>query len=590
MATIKLALTCHDPRLVHVFLIRALDDDLDTCERPFLGEALRCGPGIGPSWVSFQPYLQLHTIGFGTPKTRVMNGLAMYTELLTKLRTLSPQYLYVSDGCRLLVTKAVRDRSCTNWSWQMHVRHSVTQCCHVPWVIFPPGQKKVVPTFQVDAAALTFPLTAGLVLLETGGMGQVRAFRVPDVTDDERQHPFVINVPRDERPILERLRNWLVHVYLPHGYPHTVTQDYLAFTWWRLLQNTAASIMGVFSTEALLLGLGLGKNVSGTAQAVQWILKDGFGHAGKIAYAALAGKQFDIDPRSWRIMSDLLEDAAGVLEIITPIFSGQFLILASVATTMKAVAAMTGTATRHAIYKSMALAENQGDLATKGESQGVTTKLVGLGLGIAISKRIGQDYTALLMAYGLAAVVHLAANFKAMQCVEFSTLNRQRMALLVEAFVDARRQSPRNGKHPLKLPTPHEICAKERFMIPPWRTYRPEIVFGASLEAVTDAQRFLQWAALYRGERYILYVGPSTKQVFVFLREGASAADQLKAFMNAHRYLQDHDAERAYAFTKREFPAFLQAAVASGWSTGISLLNPAAYRVRWGDAKVRAPA
>ncbi|KAF6002135.1 hypothetical protein F1559_001143 [Cyanidiococcus yangmingshanensis] len=453
MATIKLALTCHDPRLVHVFLIRSLDDDLDTCERPFLGEALRYGPGIGPSWVSFQPYLQLHTIGFGTPKTRDMNGLAMYTELLTKLRTLSPQYLYVSDGCRLLVTKAVRDRSCTNWSWQMHVRHSVTQCCHVPWVIFPPGQKKVVPTFQVDAAALTFPLTAGLVLLETGGMGQVRTFRVPDVTDDERQHPFVINVPRDERPILERLRNWLVHVYLPHGYPHTVTQDYLAFTWWRLLQNTAASIMGVFSTEALLLGLGLGKNVSGTAQAVQWILKDGFGHAGKIAYAALAGKQFDIDPQSWRIMSDLLEDVAGVLEIITPIFSGQFLILASVATTMKAVAAMTGTATRHAIYKSMALAENQGDLATKGESQGVTTKLVGLGLGIAISKRIGQDYTALLMAYGLAAVVHLAANFKAMQCVEFSTLNRQRMALLVECLrrcskaVSSKRQTSFETAH-----------------------------------------------------------------------------------------------------------------------------------------------
>jgi hypothetical protein len=420
-------------------------------------------------------------------------------------------------------------------------------------------------------------------------MGQIRAFHVPDAINDEDQRTFVIQVPKDERPMLERIRNWLVHVYLPHGYPHTVTQDYLAFTWWRLLQNTAASIMGVFSTEALLLGLGLGKNVSGTAQAVQWILKDGFGHAGKIAYAALAGKQFDIDPRSWRIMSDLLEDVAGVLEIITPVFSGQFLVLASIATTMKAVAAMTGTATRHAIFKSMALAENQGDLATKGESQGVTTKLLGLGIGIAMSKRIGQDYTALLVAYGLAAVVHLAANFKAMQCVEFSTLNRQRMALLVDAFFEAKAKQPRNGRQPLRLPTPHEICARERFMIPPWRTYRPEIIFGASLEAVNDAQRFLEWARMYRNERYIVYVVPSANRVYVFLQEGASAADQLKAFLNAQRYLREHDAARAYAFTKREFPAFLQAAVASGWSTGISLLNPAGYRIRWGDAKVRTP-
>eukprot|EP00166_Cyanidium_caldarium_P001221 ctg_1625.g371 len=213
---------------------------------------------------------------------------------------------------------------------------------------------------------------------------------------------------------------------------------------------------------------------------------------GKIAYAALAGKQFDVDPRSWRIMSDALEDVAGVLEIVTPIFSGSFLALASVATTMKAVAAMTGTATRHAIYKSVALAENQGDLATKGESQGVTTKLIGLGLGIALSKRIGQNYRALLGAYALTAAVHLAANYKAMKCIEFSTLNRQRMAMLAERYfhstdVDERAVRPVSLEQ-AQLPTPREIGPQEQFMLPPWRNYRPEIVFGSSLRVPARPQ------------------------------------------------------------------------------------------------------
>lgn len=244
---------------------------------------------------------------------------------------------------------------------------------------------------------------------------------------------------------------------------------------------------------------------------------------------------------------------------------------------------MTGTATRHAIFKSMALAENQGDLATKGESQGVTTKLIGLGLGITLSKRIGQDYTNLLIAYGIAAVIHLAANFKAMQCVEFSTLNRQRMALLLDAFMSARAQTSRQASRQLTLPTPREICAKERFMIPPWRDYRPEIVFGASLQRVKHARHFLHCAALYRNERYIIYAEPSTKHVLVFLRDGATVKDQLKAFMNAQRYLLDRDAERAYNFTQREFSTFLQATVASGWSTNVSLLNPTSYRIRYRD-------
>ncbi|GJD10315.1 Protein root UVB sensitive 1, chloroplastic [Galdieria sulphuraria] len=241
---------------------------------------------------------------------------------------------------------------------------------------------------------------------------------------------------KDDRPIFEKLIDWLSRVYLPDGYPNSVTKDYLSYSIWRAIQNLAASVMGVFATEALLFGLGLGrKSTPATSAAISWVLKDGLGYIGKVFYGSIAGNQFDVDPKSWRLAADAVEDAGGVLEIITPLFPGHFLLLASVANAMKGVAAMTGTATRHAIYKSLALHENQGDIATKGESQGVTCKMVGLGLGIVASSKMGQNYFALLSAYALGCFVHLFANWKSLSCVQFATLNRQRCSLALQEFL-----------------------------------------------------------------------------------------------------------------------------------------------------------
>ena len=522
------------------------------------------------------------------------SGNHVLSRMVEATRAISARVAYLSAACM----HTLHDRSVTPthspWRLYLHIRWRLLHRCGI-WRTFIVGAVPPEPAHPLhlplpsrqlslaSGAALgllayhTPSFTAGVI--ETKGTGRLWRYTATD--PDAHYH---IDMPRDDRPWLQRLQDWLAHIYLPHGFPHTVTRDYLQFTWWRLIQNTAASVMGVFSTEALLLGLGLGKDVSGTAQAAQWILKDGFGYVGKIAYAALAGKQFDVDPRSWRIMSDALEDVAGVLEIVTPIFSGSFLALASVATTMKAVAAMTGTATRHAIYKSVALAENQGDLATKGESQGVTTKLIGLGLGIALSKRIGQNYRALLGAYAVTAVVHLAANYKAMKCIEFSTLNRQRMAMLAERYfhstdVDERAVRPVSLEQ-AQLPTPREIGPQEQFMLPPWRNYRPEIVFGSSLRVVPTPHQLTEMMQVYKGERYLLFDSRRDRKVHVLLLEGVTARGQLKAFFNAARYLHDRDAVAAHQYTNREFARFLSAAAKCGWNTSISLLNPMEYRIR----------
>uniref|UniRef100_A0A7S1XGB6 Uncharacterized protein n=1 Tax=Compsopogon caeruleus TaxID=31354 RepID=A0A7S1XGB6_9RHOD len=385
----------------------------------------------------------------------------------------------------------------------------------------------------------------------------------------------------DDRPISQRIVDFLQGVYLPAGFPYSVTTDYLAFTRWRVLQNIASAVMSVVSTEALLFGLGLGKKATAaTAAATQWVLKDGLGYIGKVLYGYVAGKQFDHDPKSWRILSDTVEDVGGALELLTPLFPGNFLMLASIANALKGIAAMTGTATRHAIYKSLALQENQGDIATKGESQGVTCKMLGLALGILVSSSIGQNYVRLIAAYSCFGVVHLAANWQSMKCVQFATLNRQRTSILMSAFLQKQN-----------IPDPYEVSHLEKIVFQPWKGFHSNIVLGSRVtEAVHSAEELRSAISLFSGEEYLISVPrllsrAGQNSVRIVLSEQATPQDMLRAYFTAEYLLSLPESSRdlgtAHKYVVRNFPKFLRQVQDRGWNTQYAMLDPRVPRCKW---------
>lgn len=357
----------------------------------------------------------------------------------------------------------------------------------------------------------------------------------------------------DTRSPREKMNDLLTKLFLPDGYPATVTSEYLSFSKWRGVQNLASAVMAVVSTEALLFGLGLGKATVASAAAAQWILKDGAGYVAKVWYGSVAGKLIDTDPKSYRLMADGLEDVGGALEILTPLFPNYFLALASLATALKAVAGMTGTATRHSIYRSLGRARhNVGEIASKGESQGVVLKLGGLAMGLTVSSAIGQRYFLLLSTYSACAAIHLAANWQAMRCVQFTSLNRQRSAIVMNAYLDAvlsadaaaaqtpplsppshdhrsggpltaflnvlhvpfpsrGRRSARERGRPSSLvivPDPRAVSGVERILLPPWVGWQPSIVLGASVAAACPSRSsFTTATTTFRGERWFAVAG-----------------------------------------------------------------------------------
>ena len=85
-------------------------------------------------------------------------------------------------------------------------------------------------------------------------------------------------------------------VFLPEGYPQSVSKDYLQYQVWDTLQAFASSVSGSLATAAVLGGLGVGDSAATPlAATITWILKDGAGLVGRIVFAGYIGTRLDFD-------------------------------------------------------------------------------------------------------------------------------------------------------------------------------------------------------------------------------------------------------------------------------------------------------
>ena len=119
----------------------------------------------------------------------------------------------------------------------------------------------------------------------------------------------------------------------------------------------------VLSTQSLLLAVGVGASTAlPAAAALNWVIKDGFGQLGGVIFASSMGNRFDADPKRWRMLAGTNNAAYGLevcmsgvfflpcglltssvtttaysvdfailIEILTPLVPGLFLLLASLA-------------------------------------------------------------------------------------------------------------------------------------------------------------------------------------------------------------------------------------------------------------------
>nr|KAF6439885.1 hypothetical protein HJG63_001706 [Rousettus aegyptiacus] len=80
--------------------------------------------------------------------------------------------------------------------------------------------------------------------------------------------------PGTASPFLSRL----LTVFLPQGFPDSVSPDYLPYQLWDSVQAFASSLSGSLATHAVLLGIGVGNaNASVSAATATWLVKGKLG-------------------------------------------------------------------------------------------------------------------------------------------------------------------------------------------------------------------------------------------------------------------------------------------------------------------------
>ncbi|XP_025836292.1 RUS1 family protein C16orf58 homolog [Agrilus planipennis] len=329
--------------------------------------------------------------------------------------------------------------------------------------------------------------------------------------------------------LLQRVQDLFREVFLPHGYPDSVSEDYLEFQIWDTVQAFCSTITGTFTTQAILKGVGVGDaEATPFAAAVTWIVKDGTGMLGRIIFAWWKGTGLDADCKKWRLVADILNDAAMCLELFVPMISSYSLQILCMTTTMKAVVGVAGGATRASLTQHQAIKGNMADVSAKDGSQETFVNLVASFCGIfllAILTEPRQEWALFI----IFTVIHLLANYKAVCAVKFAHLNISRLVIVLDTYI----------RHNT-VPNPQTVNKKEPVVI----GFGPKVeqICGYKIKIATSFQSIASsiksselryYIEAFSSQKYLLIPCPKRRIIYIALQNDETSEDVISAYFHA---------------------------------------------------------
>ncbi|XP_026539248.1 RUS1 family protein C16orf58 homolog isoform X2 [Notechis scutatus] len=385
------------------------------------------------------------------------------------------------------------------------------------------------------------------------------------------------------------LHHIFVSIFLPQGYPESVSADYLPYQFWDTIQAFASSITGTLATQAVLKGVGVGDETSTVAAAtITWILKDGTGMLGRIAFAWSKG-----------LFADVLNDVAIFMEIVAPAFPGCFTLIVCASGFFKCIVGVAGGATRAALTMHQARRDNMADVSAKDGSQETLVNLAGLLFSLFLIPLVVDNLLLTYALYALFTILHLYANYQAVRAVCMETVNRARLHLVLQHYL-------KWGE----VPGPAVINPQEPLLL----GFRQQlkITLGAPLHTVTSSVADFQKALEGNASNYLIFFNRPAGLISILLHRQAVSVDVIKAYTHGlllevllyqdmetctlerrsllnlqHLLCKESSKEdprihsEMHQFLDRIFPKFLAGLTAAGWVTDRNLLGPEEWRMEW---------
>uniref|UniRef100_A0A671KG75 RUS1 family protein C16orf58 homolog n=1 Tax=Sinocyclocheilus anshuiensis TaxID=1608454 RepID=A0A671KG75_9TELE len=365
-------------------------------------------------------------------------------------------------------------------------------------------------------------------------------------------------------------------VFLPQGYPESVSEDYVQYQLWDTVQ-VQVSLSGTLATQASLRGVGVGNQEATVAAAtITWLLRDGTGMLGRILFAWLKG-----------LFADILNDVAMFMEIAAPHFPPFFTLIVCIAGIFKSIVGVAGGATRAALTVHQARRNNMADISAKDGSQETLVNLAGLLVSLALIPLVTDNPLLTFILFFLFTVLHLFANYKAVRSVVMETLNEARLSIVLHQYL-------LHGQ----LLSPVEANQKEPVFLSLGRTV--PIKLGVRLGDIVQEPGELQLALKNNSKPYLIGIKNGT--VCVCLGSDASVRDEIMAACQAlclRAVLHDDSSpsgalkqlsntkdpwelvSQSHKMINQNFQTFLKELDQAKWQTDWTLLDWNEWRVEW---------
>jgi len=232
------------------------------------------------------------------------------------------------------------------------------------------------------------------------------------------------------------LRELFFLLFLPAGFPDSVTEDYIEFQIYDTIQASSSYLRGILCSRSVLIGAGMESDTaSATSAALMFMFRDVMGMLGGIVFAQQKANAFGRNVKQWRLFADCINNVGLTLDLLSGLLPQEhFLWVICLGNLCRGMCGIAAGATRLAITTHFARKSNMTDVSSKEGIQETFVTVTGMLLGFLYTKIFGESTAMIWMTFLILTFLHVWANYRAVSALRFRTLNRERLYLLLLEF------------------------------------------------------------------------------------------------------------------------------------------------------------
>lgn len=235
---------------------------------------------------------------------------------------------------------------------------------------------------------------------------------------------------------VKAFRTYVTSLFLPEGYPSSVTDDFLPSATMEMLQQVCGSIPEALATRAILRQIGFGvASANGVSATISWVMRDGVRLVFGIVFADKVSLDLERRSKSWRMVGDFCRDFALVVGVVGIWFPSLFLCMLGIAACLKAIAAVCTVGTRISFSAHFAHAQNIADVTTKANSRDGAAGMMGIFLSFLTVYGTPEHSVSIFWSvFLLFTCLHVFASYYSMRVHIMDHLNAPRLEICLAEF------------------------------------------------------------------------------------------------------------------------------------------------------------